>query len=40
MQREIEDRLANLLLAGQVVDGAAVVVDVDDQNQGLTVSAK
>ena len=40
MQREIEDRLANLLLAGQVVDGAAVVVDVDDQNRGLTVSTK
>ena len=40
MQREIEDRLANLLLAGQVVDGAAVVVDVDPQGSGLSVTAQ
>ena len=40
MQREIEDRLANLLLAGQVVDGAAVVVDVDEQGAGLSVIAQ
>ena len=40
MQREIEDRLANLLLAGQVVDGAAVVVDVDPQGSGLSVRAQ
>jgi ATP-dependent Clp protease ATP-binding subunit ClpB len=36
MQREIEDRLANLLLAGQVVDGAAVVVDVDASGESLS----
>ncbi len=40
MQREIEDRLANLLLAGQVVDGAAVVVDVDPEGSGLSVTAQ
>ena len=40
MQREIEDRLANLLLAGQVVDGAAMVVDVDPEGSGLSVTAQ
>jgi ATP-dependent Clp protease ATP-binding subunit ClpB len=37
MQREIDDRLANLLLAGEVSDGAAVVVDVDIPSESLTV---
>jgi ATP-dependent Clp protease ATP-binding subunit ClpB len=39
MQREIDDRLANLILAGEVADGASVVVDVATDNTGLTVTA-
>ncbi len=37
VQREIGDRLARELLAGEVVDGDTVVVDLDDQRQGLVV---
>ncbi len=40
MQREIDDRLANLLLAGEVIDGAAVVVDVDETGAALSVTPK
>lgn len=40
IQREVEDRLANLLLAGEVVDGAFVKVDVDVNSETLSVSAK
>ncbi len=39
MQREIDDRLANLILAGEVADGASVVVDVATDDTGLTVTA-
>ena len=38
MQREIDDRLANLLLAGDVAEGSQVVVDVDGSGDHLTVS--
>ena len=38
MQREIDDRLANLLLAGDVAEGSQVVVDVDGTGDRLTVS--
>jgi ATP-dependent Clp protease ATP-binding subunit ClpB len=38
MQREIEDRLANLLLAGQVTDGSFVKVEVADNRGGLLVT--
>jgi len=37
MQKEIDDRLANLLLAGEVTDGSFVRVDVADNQQGLRV---
>ena len=40
MQREIEDRLANLLLAGEATDGAKLVVDVDVSSDGLTLSVQ
>ncbi|SEI10999.1 MULTISPECIES: AAA family ATPase [unclassified Leifsonia] len=39
MQREIEDRLATELLAGEVRDGDLVRVDLDRENDQLTVSA-
>ncbi len=35
MQQQIDDQLANLLLAGEISDGANVRVDVGDD--GLTV---
>jgi ATP-dependent Clp protease ATP-binding subunit ClpB len=35
IQREVEDRLANLLLAGEVVDGSFVTVDVQDDREAL-----
>jgi ATP-dependent Clp protease ATP-binding subunit ClpB len=35
IQREVEDRLANLLLAGEVVDGSFVTVEVQDGREGL-----
>jgi ATP-dependent Clp protease ATP-binding subunit ClpB len=38
MQREIDDRLANLLLAGEVEDGSFVRVDVASDANGLEVS--
>jgi len=38
MQREIDDKLANLLLAGEVVDGSFVRVDVANDASGLEVS--
>ena len=38
MQREIDDRLANLLLAGDIAEGSQVVVDVDGTGDRLTVS--
>ncbi|MEY2826755.1 MAG: hypothetical protein RLZZ122_1119, partial [Actinomycetota bacterium] len=38
MQREIEDKLAQLLLAGDVSDGSVVRADVAPDSQGLTVS--
>ena len=36
VQREIGDRLARGLLAGEVRDGSTVTVDVDDQGEALT----
>jgi ATP-dependent Clp protease ATP-binding subunit ClpB len=38
MQREIDDKLANLLLAGEVEDGSFVRVDVASDADGLEVS--
>ncbi len=38
MQHEIDDRLANLILAGEVSDGASLLVDVADDGAGLTVA--
>jgi len=38
MQREIDDKLANLLLAGEVEDGSFVRVDVANDASGLEVS--
>ena len=35
MQREIDDRLANLLLAGEVADGSFVRVDVSEDKSSL-----
>jgi ATP-dependent Clp protease ATP-binding subunit ClpB len=40
MQREIDDRLANLLLAGDAIDGSAVKVDVDASGGHLVVSSE
>jgi ATP-dependent Clp protease ATP-binding subunit ClpB len=37
MQREIDDRLAQLLLAGKIADGAQLRVDVADGDEGLQV---
>jgi ATP-dependent Clp protease ATP-binding subunit ClpB len=38
MQREIDDRLANLLLSGVAIDGSSVKVDVDSSGEHLAVS--
>jgi ATP-dependent Clp protease ATP-binding subunit ClpB len=38
MQREIDDKLANLLLAGGVSEGSQVVVDVAQDQEHLTFS--
>ncbi len=38
MQNQIDDQLANLLLAGKVSDGSQVLVDVASDQSGLTVS--
>jgi ATP-dependent Clp protease ATP-binding subunit ClpB len=35
IQREVEDRLANLLLAGAVVDGSFVTVEVAQSQETL-----
>jgi ATP-dependent Clp protease ATP-binding subunit ClpB len=35
IQREVEDRLANLLLAGEVVDGSFVTVEVGENQEAL-----
>ena len=40
MQKEIDDKLANLLLAGEVADGSFVRVDVAGDASGLQVSAE
>jgi ATP-dependent Clp protease ATP-binding subunit ClpB len=40
MQREIDDRLANLLLAGEVADGSIVKADVAGDGSGLVVTAQ
>jgi ATP-dependent Clp protease ATP-binding subunit ClpB len=39
MQKEIDDKLANLLLAGQVADGSFVRVEVSEDRNSLIVSA-
>jgi ATP-dependent Clp protease ATP-binding subunit ClpB len=40
VQREIGDRLARVLLSGEVVDGSEVVVDYADGDEGLTVATR
>ena len=40
VQREIGDRLARMLLAGEVLDGQKVVVDKVDASEGLTLRAE
>jgi ATP-dependent Clp protease ATP-binding subunit ClpB len=40
MQREIEDRLAKLLLAGEVADGSLVKVSVSPDASSLAVGAE
>jgi ATP-dependent Clp protease ATP-binding subunit ClpB len=39
MQQQIDDQLANLLLAGEVGDGSSVLVDVNADSNGLSVKA-
>jgi ATP-dependent Clp protease ATP-binding subunit ClpB len=39
MQKEIDDRLANLLLAGEVEDGSFVRVDVSEGSESLRVES-
>jgi ATP-dependent Clp protease ATP-binding subunit ClpB len=39
MQQQIDDQLANLILAGTVTDGSAVLVDLASDGSGLTVSS-
>jgi ATP-dependent Clp protease ATP-binding subunit ClpB len=39
MQQQIDDQLANLLLAGEVGDGSSVLVDVNADASGLSVKA-
>ena len=39
MQREIDDRLANLLLAGELIDGSQVLVDVSQDKSSLAIAA-
>ncbi|MDQ1606639.1 MAG: ATP-dependent Clp protease ATP-binding subunit ClpB, partial [Microbacteriaceae bacterium] len=38
MQTEIDDKLARALLAGTVVDGDTVLVDIDPDRDGLSVT--
>lgn len=40
MQREIEDRLANLILAGEALDGSMILVDVAADASALSVNAE
>jgi hypothetical protein len=40
MQKEIDDRLANLLLAGEAIDGSFVKVDVDSGGSSLAVGVE
>ena len=40
IQREIEDRLASLLLAGEVKDGSFVRADVQEDGSGLKLVAE
>jgi ATP-dependent Clp protease ATP-binding subunit ClpB len=40
MQKEIDDRLANLLLAGKVEDGVLVKADVAADGEGLVVTTE
>jgi ATP-dependent Clp protease ATP-binding subunit ClpB len=40
MQKEIDDRLANLLLAGEAIDGSFVKVDVDSGGGSLAVGVE
>jgi len=37
MQKEIDDRLANLILAGEVADGSVVLADVAGDQESLVV---
>jgi ATP-dependent Clp protease ATP-binding subunit ClpB len=39
MQKEIDDRLANLILAGEISDGSVLVVDVAASKEELMISA-
>jgi ATP-dependent Clp protease ATP-binding subunit ClpB len=39
MQREIDDRLANLLLAGELIDGSQVLVDVSQDKSSLAIAS-
>jgi hypothetical protein len=39
MQKQIDDQLANLLLAGQVPEGSQVLVDIAGDAKHLIVSA-
>jgi hypothetical protein len=38
MQQQIDDQLANLLLAGEAIDGSLVRVDVNGDQTGLSVT--
>jgi ATP-dependent Clp protease ATP-binding subunit ClpB len=38
MQKEIDDRLANLILAGEVADGSVVIADVSGDQRALSVN--
>ena len=40
MQKQIDDKLANLILAGSVADGSFVKVDVAEDNESLVVTAQ
>jgi ATP-dependent Clp protease ATP-binding subunit ClpB len=39
MQQQIDDQLANLILAGTIHDGSLVKVDYDGNSKGLSVTA-
>jgi ATP-dependent Clp protease ATP-binding subunit ClpA len=40
MQQQIDDQLANLILAGQISDGSLVTVDYEQSSNKLSVSAE